>query len=1022
VTFLFTDIEGSTRRWEREPEVMRDAVARHDRILRAAFEQHAGFVFATGGDGFAVAFARAADAVRAAVEAQLAMREADLPPVRMGVHTGEADERGGDYFGTAVNRAARLMAIAHGGQVVVSRPTSDIIAGFDLVDLGEHRLRDLTRPEHVFQVVATGLRAEFPPLRSVDPPTVAHTAGIVGAPEAFTSFVGREADVDRCLDALDSHRLVTLTAPGGMGKTRLAIEVAQRAQPVCGWFVDLVPATATSIVATLAATVGATDRPGQSLEDVVLVVLADKPALLVVDNCEHVLDAVARITERALRAAPELTVLATSREPLAIAGERVVAIGPLAFDTADDSPGVTLFVERAHDAGAIIADVDRTIVRDVVAGLDGIPLAIELAAARAATLGIDGIRAALADPLRLVAGGRRTEERHRSLRDVLDWSYSLLDDDERRVLRQLSVFHGAFTTNDTDAVLGGTAFETLDTVGRLAAKSLVVLVSSQAPATFRLLETVREYARDRLAAAGETDAVSERHAVWATGVGRELVTTLDTADAIDPRVAIVVDDLRAAQAWAEGNGDRARARDLARSLARLAYARRFTSEAEASYITASTLADTDVDAAADLFDAAHSAFALLRGEAGFALFLEAADRAERGGDGRRAALALALAAERHTRFQAEFTREPDFGELRDLLRRARSLAPNHDAAVDAQLAVTAAWLSAERPSTTLEGPSEEAVRLARRAADPVIESSALDALGASRWTQGRRVEAIAIYRDRVDLLERMRVHDPATGAEQMDILHMAADALLSIGDLAGALAQARRGAANPVAGGAMHVAARELVIALVLTGRFDEALDEAVVMRAVWERSGRPPAGWMAPAAYLVAFLYGLRDQDRDHHEWRALGDEVSPRAFAPMRSFAEMRLALHRGDLDRLAQELDSYLEHERTVDDVGNWVGYTAPLAVEALLALGRADAATRLTAVRAEQADQHWARASVLRSEARLRSDPAPLVAAVAAFEEIDARFEAASTRVLLGGDDARAGRAVLAELGCTPPARL
>ncbi len=528
VTFLFTDLEGSTRLWEQLPDAMRGALARHDEILRDAVEKRGGVVVKTTGDGLHAAFAAAQDAVAAAVDAQrgLGAEPWGLPEpllVRMGVHTGEADLREGDYFGTAVNRAARVSAAAHGGQVLVSHVTEELVRDrlpeeLDLNDLGEHHLRDLARPERVFQVAGPGLAEGFPPLRSsARVPT--------NLPTPPTDLIGRHGEVDAVVDELVRHRLVTITGVGGMGKTRLAIEVAAStasAYPDGVWFVDLAPAIEGGDVArAVAAAMGAT---GAALSaDALLGHVAERRSLLVLDNCEHVIDAVADLAARVLAGALEVRMLATSREPLDVAGESVKHLRPLALPdatpygptAAGDFPAVRLFAERA-DAARSGFVVDEDNVEDVVEicrRLDGVPLAIELAAARVGAMSTHDIRSRLGERFRLLAGSRRGHERHRTLLAAVDWSYDLLDADEQRVFRCLSVFAGSFGLVDATAVVAGEEgdeFEVLDAVTRLVERSLVN--HDGETGRYRLLETLRQFGDDRLVDAEEAEAVRRRFA------------------------------------------------------------------------------------------------------------------------------------------------------------------------------------------------------------------------------------------------------------------------------------------------------------------------------------------------------------------------------------------------------------------------------------------------------------------------------------------------------------------------------
>ena len=430
VTFLFTDLEGSTRLWQEHPEAMQVASARHDDLVRALIEAHDGYVVKTTGDGFHAAFGAAHDAVHAAVAAQGALSTeawGEIGPlvVRMGVHTGPAEIRDGDYYGTAVNRAARLMSVAHGGQIVVSLTTKELVQdrGVELVDLGEHHLRDLARVDRVYQVVADGLPNEFPRLRSLE-------AFAGNLPLPTTSFVGRDVELAVVDTSLQSARLVTLTGVGGVGKTRLSLQVAAHALPRFpdgAWFCELAGATDDdSLLQVVMSTLGVTALPGTTPERSIVEFLRTRAALVLFDNCEHLLDAASQLVDAVLRECPNIRILASSREGLGVPGEHMVAVRSLgvpriddSFDTIVGSDAVELFVERAAAvrAGFVLETANAGAVAEICQRLDGIPLAIELAAARVATMNPRDIASHIDERFRLLTGGRRTGiERHQTLR------------------------------------------------------------------------------------------------------------------------------------------------------------------------------------------------------------------------------------------------------------------------------------------------------------------------------------------------------------------------------------------------------------------------------------------------------------------------------------------------------------------------------------------------------------------------------------------------------------------------------
>jgi hypothetical protein len=439
---------------------MRSALAVHDQIVRGCLESAGGLVFATGGDGFGAAFSRAGEAVAAALAAQRGLASQDWPEgislrVRMGLHTGEADERDGDYFGEEVSRAARLMAIAHGGQIVCSPATAELVtghmpAGVSLVDLGVHRLRDLSEPLRVFQVVGDGLPSSFPPLLSMD-------AFPGNLPPQVSSFIGRETELARVAKALSEARVVTLTGVGGVGKTRLAFRAAADALPQFregAWLVELQAVRDPgSVPEAVAAVFRLADRAGLTTMQLLIEFLATKQLLLVLDNCEHLLDPVAELLEGVERACPGVVVLATSREGLALEGERVVPIPSLSEPSPDadltslaDIEAVRLFVDRAGwvDPDFTLTENNAAAVVQICRRLDGLPLAIELAAARIGTVTPAELARRLDRRFDTLAGGRRRAvQRHQTLRAAIDWSYQLCNEGERRLLARLAVFAGS---------------------------------------------------------------------------------------------------------------------------------------------------------------------------------------------------------------------------------------------------------------------------------------------------------------------------------------------------------------------------------------------------------------------------------------------------------------------------------------------------------------------------------------------------------------------------------------------------
>jgi predicted ATPase/class 3 adenylate cyclase len=517
VTFLFTDIEGSTRLWDEHPEAMSSALACHDRILTDAVAAGSGYVFSSGGDGIAAAFSRSADAVTAAVAAQRALHAESWPPeavlrVRMGLHTGETEERDGNYFGSPLNRAARLMAAAKGGQIVVSEVTAALIEHLDgvgLIDLGLHRLRGLVEPTRAFGVKADGLAW-------LDRPVTTDDAMVGNLPRALTDWFGPVAELHRRVGDLGRRRLVTLTGPGGVGKTRLAIEIGALVGddfPDGIWMVDLAPVLDPDAVhAAVASTLGVLPQGGMTTLEAILEWIHKRRLLLILDNCEHVLPPVVSLTAAIIASNQAVTVLATSREPLGLSGERVVPVPPL-----EPHDGIELFCDRAAALGASVAfsDDDRATIGAICARLDGIPLAIELAAARSRSMGPEDLLARLDDRFRLLrSGGRGGLERHQTLRATVSWSYRLLHEAEQALFDRLSVFAGEFDLAAVEAVCAAEPIDELeivDLLGALVDKSLVVATRAAGSTRYRLLETLRQYGEERLEERGETVVTRDRH-------------------------------------------------------------------------------------------------------------------------------------------------------------------------------------------------------------------------------------------------------------------------------------------------------------------------------------------------------------------------------------------------------------------------------------------------------------------------------------------------------------------------------
>src|SRR5215208_3437059 len=578
VTFLFTDIEGSTKMWERERTTMSEALALHDRILRDAVEERGGYVFKTVGDAFCCAFPTTPDALEAALEAQRTLLSSEWQEtgplrVRMALHMGVAEERDGDYFGPPVNRVARLLSAAHGGQVLLSLPTHEMArdqlpAGVSLRDLGEHHLKDLFRPERVFQLVSPDMPSEFPPLRTLD-------AYRNNLPLQPTPLVGREKEVAEVRDLLrqGETRLLTLTGPGGIGKTRLALQAAADLLddfPDGTFFVPLATLTdAELLLPAVAETLGVRETGDQPLGETLKDYLRERHLLLLLDNFEQVLGAAPAVTEL-LGAAPGLKVLVTSRTPLRLYGEKEYAVPPLSVPDVKHLPdlktlsqyeAVRLFIERAKSAKVDfeVTDESAPAVAEICVRLDGLPLAIELAAARIKMLPPRAMLHRLGSRLKLLTGGARDlPERQRTLRATIEWSYALLDEGEQLLFGRLAVFSGGRTLEAIEAICdaaGDLSVDAFDGISSLLDKSLIR--QEEGPGgepRFVMLETVHAFAREKLGESSEAEEIKRVHAQYFLTLAEEADPELRGQDQLEwlERLEAEHDNMRAALSWALG--------------------------------------------------------------------------------------------------------------------------------------------------------------------------------------------------------------------------------------------------------------------------------------------------------------------------------------------------------------------------------------------------------------------------------------------------------------------------------------
>ncbi|MET9777794.1 LuxR C-terminal-related transcriptional regulator [Streptomyces sp. NPDC006367] len=899
-------------------------------------------------------------------------------------------------------------------------------------------------------------------------------------PAPLTAFVGRVRERGELAEAVRTHRLVTVTGPGGVGKTRLALAVAA---DVAGdfadgvWFVDLVPVTEPDRVgAAVAVAVGVGEQPGRGVDDAVRAALADRRALLVLDNCEQVRDGVAPFLERLLAACPGLRVLVTSRVRLTVPFERVLPVPPLSVEGGEASEAVALFTDRAAAVGQPPGPAAGDGVVAICERLGGMALAIELAAARWSTLGLDGLTAGLADPLRLLTGGPRADERHRSLRAVLDWSHDLLDPWDRALLRRVSVFVAPFTAEAATEVAGFAAeaaddstaetaddstAETatgrtaeaahdgagapapgtgsvppdlaavVDGLGRLAEHSLLTVVPTATGTRYRALEPIRRYGTERLADAGELTGVRHRHLRWCL----EAATVLGDVSDKDWRARFdaLADDLRAALAWAAGRPERrADAYRLAVSLAGLAFSRTLLGESQRRHEQAAALAADDGARAEALRQAAAVAGCRRLGDDMYRLHRAAAEAALGAGDRAGACRDLAAAAIVAYRFSTLFTRIPPVAEATALLAGAREHADGTPATEAAVALAEAAVLgdaygavqgAAENTVDDTVVRAERAVALARRTGDPVAESAALDALsGARSWT-GDAFAAAAAARRRVDLLVSLPP-DPARTHEAMDALAMAAGTAVGVGGLRDARRWGRQLAGHPLLAGAGHHATSWLLVADAFAGHGHEVLGRSGRFLEAWEHSGRRPSLSLGAAAASVAMVHGLRGDHDARTAWLAVvgrADTAREQHRLGYGAVLDAMVMLHHGDadaaLDRLAPEAEEVWKWVCWI-----WLHWYVALRAEAAVLAGHPDARDRVAAARRTVAGNPVATALADRARALLDGDLPGQLAAAAALDAAGCPYQSARTLLLAGGEHAAAGRAALTGLGLTaPPAR-
>ncbi len=849
-------------------------------------------------------------------------------------------------------------------------------------------------------------------------------------PAPLTSFIGRRRERAELTEMIRNDRQVTAVGPGGVGKTRLALSVAAEVAEEFSdgvWFVDLVPITSPDIdvvAGTVGLALGLGEQPGRGMDESVLAALADRHALLVLDNCEHVRDGVAPFIERLLAACPRVTVLATSRARLLVPFERAYTVPPMSLAGDGESDAVALFMDRAAASGWPPNHALREQVAAFCGGLDGMALAIELAAARWTTLGLDGLTDGLSDQLRMLAGGARTDDRHRSVRAALDWSHALLEPADRVLLRRMSVFMKSFSVTAAAEVTASGKGVVADGLARLAEQSLLAVMASPTGTEYRALETIRQYGMERLAEAGELDEVRSLHLRWCLAEAADLAVVRADWRA---RFDAVADDLRAALAWAADRPElRAEAYGLARQLAELTFTRHLIGESQQRYEQAAALAD-DSAAAPMLRQAAAVAGCRMRGDDMYRLNRAAADAARRAGDTAGAAADLATAATNAYRFASKFVSPLPPGEAIALVAEAEELAGDDPAAraavalAEAGRALTEAFGAAEgSPDAVPEtiACAERAVELAHRTGDPLAESAALDTLTGTQSWAGDAFAAAATARRRMTLLASAP-RTPTGTHELIDALGEATEAGLGVGDLPGARRWARQLADHPMLAEVGHRATSQLLVADALAGNVDEVLTRSARFLEAWQRAGNPTGSVLGAAVAGVEMIHGLRDDRDARREWSAVMDQLDTPAEHTYgyRAVYDSMLLLHNGDaggaLERMAPEPGEVWRWLTWV-----WLHWYVALRAEATVLAGSPDAADRLAEAGTIVAGNPVAGAIVERAGALLADDRERLLATAAAFDAAGCRYQSARTMVLAGGDHAARGAAALAELGLAP----
>ncbi|WP_222851660.1 ATP-binding protein [Phytoactinopolyspora mesophila] len=867
---------------------------------------------------------------------------------------------------------------------------------------------------------------------------------LAGLPSPLTPFIGRAEERRALRDAVSAHREVTAVGPGGVGKTRLALAVAADLAGAFTdgvWFVDLVPVTDPTMVGSaVAAALGVGEQQGRSIDDSVVATLAGRRVLLVLDNCEHLSDGVAPFVERLLARCADVSVLTTSRARLMVPFEQVYPVPPLSLDgpgedDAHSAPGspdaIALFVDRAAAVGWSVETQHLDQVADVCRKLDGVALAIELAAARLPALGLDGLVAGLSDHLRLLVGGYRADDRHRSVRAMLDWSQALLDGPDLTLLRRISVFVSPFTAAAAAEVAGFDPLEpghVVEGLARLADQSLLSVVASAGGTRYRALETIRQYGTEQLTGAGELDAAQAQHLRWCVATARELANVAPgTTGTWRAGFDAVADDLRAALSWAvERTDQRDDAYHLALSLAQLTFTRNLVGESQQRFEQAAALTDDASGAATALRQAANVAACRMRGDDAYRLWQAAADVAHGAGDTAGAARDLATATTTYFRKAGTFAQRPPRDEAIALLTQAGELAGD-DAA--AQAAVALAECTAQgyaffadqtadstSAASTMTPLAQRAVELAHRLGDPVAEGAALHALTGAQRSAGDTFAAAATARRRVELLESVPV-TPESADELIDALTIATATSIGVGDLQSARRWGRRLRDLPLLAEVGHIATSRLIMADALAGYGNDVIAASTQFLDGWAQAGHPRGQTFGPVAAAVAMIHGLRGDDAARAEWLAVVDqlgvsEADRSGYAP--TFDAITL-LHRGKAALALERLDIRAD-EANLWRMGILLHWHVALRAEAAVLAGDPDAGEHLAAARPIVTGNPVASAILDRAAALHDDDRERLLATATAFETAGCPYQRARTLILAGPDDtASVGNDILTNLG-------